>query len=177
MSSKKYTRDEELTWARMQKFLTQKEAGEICGVSRNTFNRWESGERPMPIRKRGKFYCFLRLKPVDIPRVFCYDEEGYPIGFTPKLTYSTPEAEETVILARLKDLEGDDFKERQRIRELEMEVTFQMQYDSSKPTRQQARLIIYSQAHAMPLLRKEAPLVLHKPAVSSMDYDEGLDLV
>lgn len=71
----------DLAWAREAAGLTQTEAAAILGVSRCTFNKWETGKRTVPSRKAKAFLKLLEITPEKIPRQLEYDALGYPVGF------------------------------------------------------------------------------------------------
>ena len=183
-------KDHDLVWVREQAFLTQREAAAVCGVSRTTYNRWESGDSVIPARRRGRFYMALGIKASDVPACVSYGVDWYPLGFVPKITPYSSDEEIEEVAQRLLELEGVNYKARQAQRELELEAQFLVDFDSTKPNLETARKIVASQhrkgaTNAAPLSRvlavghkrvSKSPVMKTAPRAVG-EYEEGLDLV
>jgi transcriptional regulator with XRE-family HTH domain len=187
-------KDHDLIWVREQAFLTQREAAAVCGVSRVTYNRWESGDNVIPARRRGRFYIALGIKAADIPACVSYGPDWYPISFTPKITPYSTDAEVEEVSQRLLELEGVNYKARQAQRDLELEAQFLVDFDSTKPNLETARKVVASQhrkssSNTAPLSRvlavgharvSKSPVIKAIPrpiGVTAYEFEEGLDLV
>lgn len=105
-------------WMRQQAGWSQAEAAEQIGVSRETFNRWETGALVIPPAKLHKLKHLAHVVLADYKPPLIYDADGFPAPFT-RAKYA--EAEEASFDAgidnpldvELSRVEGDEFVERQ----------------------------------------------------------------
>lgn len=115
---------QKVKWSREQAGWTQEAAAAAMGVSRETFNRWETGCAVIPPAKLHKLKHLAHVNFAEFRPALVYDKDGFPHPFT-KAAYDAAltSAEESggtqeidALDDRLVVLEGREYPDREWVR-------------------------------------------------------------